>query len=458
MFFAFLAAILLSLTLAESATPATASLIRCCLELVVFTTAAAFPVGWIGSLLVSRLQQPQAGERLRRVCRVYRAVAPWWAAGATTAAIWLAGWPVVVRRHLVDRFVLDELAILAPITVVFALLWWCLAGIERGWMLRVRKQAPSRRALFALLFRHYAGFLLAPILSALVLAELAESYADQLAGREWLVPLGMVLLLLLLFPLVLRRLWSTEPLPSGALRARLERAAARTGLKLREILVWRTHGCVVNAAVLGFVGVARFLLLTDELLARFDDDDLEAVLMHEAAHVRRRHLILRFGLILAPLATTMAAAGLAAEYRDLAGSAVHAALEPAPAFEGDSVWTLLSPLLLLAYGAVSLCWISRLLEFDADAHACRYLSWHPHHSDAEPADRYCGMLERLAEASGVDPDRRSWLHPSINERIEMLEPEGAGRRLLLQRQWRATIVSYVLLATAPLVLAWWMLF
>ena len=52
----------------------------------------------------------------------------------------------------------------------------------------------------------------------------------------------------------------------------------------------------------------RQVYLSDRLLELLSDDQVEAVLMHEAGHLRRHHLLTRFTALAAPLALLWAAA------------------------------------------------------------------------------------------------------------------------------------------------------
>ena len=82
-------------------------------------------------------------------------------------------------------------------------------------------------------------------------------------------------------------------MPAGDLREQLVATAENAGVSIRDFFVWRTAGSLVNAAVVGFLGRGRYVLLTDSLLRHFTTREIQAVLLHEAGHVRRWHLPLR---------------------------------------------------------------------------------------------------------------------------------------------------------------------
>ena len=95
--------------------------------------------------------------------------------------------------------------------------------------------------------------------------------------------LGLVAVAIFLAsPVLLRRIWSTTPLPDGPLRTKLLKLCNRIGLRVAEILIWHTDGVMVNAAVVGLVPRMRYILLSDTLLEAMTEDEIEAVFGHEA--------------------------------------------------------------------------------------------------------------------------------------------------------------------------------
>src|SRR5690606_31987071 len=62
-------------------------------------------------------------------------------------------------------------------------------------------------------------------------------------------------------------------------------------VRFREVLLWRTFGGMVNAAVMGMLAPLRYILLSDALLEHLPAEQVEAVMAHEVAHIRKRHLV-----------------------------------------------------------------------------------------------------------------------------------------------------------------------
>ncbi len=114
---------------------------------------------------------------------------------------------------------------------------------------------PTLRQYLSMQIRHNFYILVPVVLHAMIVLAgefLARwiPYADVVA-----VPLG-ILVVLLMLPWLLIKIWSTVPL-SGPLRRKLDlwsRSAYR--LRFRNILLWKTHNGVTNAAILGWVPFA----------------------------------------------------------------------------------------------------------------------------------------------------------------------------------------------------------
>ena len=115
-------------------------------------------------------------------------------------------------------------------------------------------------------------------------------FSQRLQTIELVAQTVSAAIVFLLAPEVLRRVLQTEPLPPGPLRRRLEELCHRTGMRYRQILLWRTQNNMGNAAVMGFIPQVRYVLLSDLLLETMTDEQIEAVFAHEIGHVVHRHM------------------------------------------------------------------------------------------------------------------------------------------------------------------------
>src|SRR5262249_10531587 len=107
-----------------------------------------------------------------------------------------------------------------------------------------------------------------------------------------LLGLLAVAAVLLAMPWVLRVLLGLRPLADGPLRRRLLATARRLGFRCSDLLVWNTGSGVANAMVVGLLPWPRYVVFTDRLLAEFCRGGVGAVLAHEIAPVRHRHMLL----------------------------------------------------------------------------------------------------------------------------------------------------------------------
>ncbi|MEE9394230.1 MAG: M48 family metalloprotease [Planctomycetota bacterium] len=169
---------------------------------------------------------------------------------------------------------------------------------------RAVDQARTNRAWsFASYWHLHLRLLLLPTLLVLLLLVVERVSAGVFWGDEVMAAFpilaaAMVLVAIglsfVLAPFFLRIALPTRTLAKGVLRDRLEALAANEGFKLRDIRVIETDRNVVNAALVGLMGWARYVFFSDGILDRLDEDDLVGVFAHEMGHAQRRHLLLNF--------------------------------------------------------------------------------------------------------------------------------------------------------------------
>jgi STE24 endopeptidase len=363
------------------------------------------------------------------------------------AVLWLAvaggilyglDWTRLVRCnwHLDRAVLVDDLLILLPVLLPIMLSWAAFYEVDRAVRAGVEpagtppEESSGRLRYVGLHLRHYLGILLLPVFALLAAQDAAELMAPGILATSYgpavyLVPIGLLFVGL---PLLLRSVWRTRPLAAGPLRERLEAAAARAGMRARDILVWQTDGRVVNAAVAGCLPRLRYVFLTDGLLATLDDDEIEAVFGHEIGHVRHRHLVLRVLAMVAPLSLCL-----------LAEHAFPAAVRHAEDWLTGGGLGVQVPIGLLTLAAIAAYALfvfggySRLLEAQADLFGCRALA---SGSEARRAATFGAALEKLAAGNGLDRRARTWQHGSIARRVEWLRQiadDPAGQRRFHRR-------------------------
>ena len=164
--------------------------------------------------------------------------------------------------------------------------------------------------------RHHFLFMAVPIGLIVLAGDMLEMYlAPALPQRiaEYVISACSIAAaggVFLLAPLLVSKIWKTEPLPPGPLRDRLEAICRQQKLRYRNILIWRSGGMITNAGVMGLVGPLRYILLSDAMLEHPDQRHVEAIFGHEAGHIVSHHIAYSVLFMLASAAICISSAEL----------------------------------------------------------------------------------------------------------------------------------------------------
>ncbi|MGI9470596.1 MAG: M48 family metalloprotease [Rubripirellula sp.] len=253
------------------------------------------------------------------------------------------------------------------------------------------------------LFRGGIAWLIGPVLILLALSDLitllpiSEAWAGGLTAAMILlfVPLGL--------PWLIRHLFKTSPMsePTEAWVCELMSAA---GLRRTRAVRWNTGGRSFNAMVAGFIPPLRTLLISDRLIDELPREQMAMVVLHEAAHLRRRHVPLR-------MITIIPAWGAGALVTRIAG-------EQTWAVAAGSVVGILLTMLILRI-------VAYRTEYDADVQACKLAvemngrvncvpSTYEHASDVLSA----ALLRVTFDHPGAR--KATWLHPGVADRVDWM--------------------------------------
>jgi Zn-dependent protease with chaperone function len=309
--------------------------------------------------------------------------------------------------HVGDSLFLQSLILLTPGLLITASTW--SAEHRYGVLLGYTDNGIANHLrLVWQAFRGNAAWLVAPVL---VLLGLADAIALLPVDREvagWITA-GVILLFVPLgLPWLIRHLFKTGPMrePTERWIAELLRSA---GLRRTKAARWNTGGRTFNAMVVGFVPPLRTLLVSDRLLDELPPTQVAMVVLHEAAHLKRRHVPIRMLAILP-------AWGAAAMVSRFAGGNDWAM------FAGSAVGIMLTMLILR--------FVAYRTEYDADVVACRLAVKIAGHVDQVPAtyDQACDALSTaLMRVTFDQPSCRkgTWLHPGVSERIAFMRRQRA---------------------------------
>ena len=241
--------------------------------------------------------------------------------------------------------------------------------------------------------------------------------------RRWWIPaaggvVGFAVLTLYLSPILIDPIFNKfEPLPKGQLRSDVlslaERADVDVGEVLRVDASRRTTG--INAYV-GGLGPTKRVVLYDNLIEDFPEDQVRSVVAHELGHVRQRDLSrgLLWIAIVAP-AGTLLVQRLAERFAAQGGLA--------PTAGGGRPGPAVIPAVALAVGLVSFALtcagnvLSREVERRADAFALE--------TTREP-EAFIALERSLAVRNISQPDPPGVWHGLFGTHPTTIERIGAG--------------------------------
>lgn len=210
---------------------------------------------------------------------------------------------------------------------------------------------------------------------------------------EVAVHLGLVLLVSLFVPVVVRLVLPGGPMPDGRLRRRLETFARDRGLRINQIMVWRTGGSLfATAFVIGLIAPFRYVFVTDALLRRLTEDEVMAVFAHELGHVKHRHLWWLLAFVIS-FSVIMMGATLGLQV-----------------LTGTAEYDMFGMGLLLAYGYFVFGYVSRRFERQADAFAAKHTS----------PELMASVFLKLGAANPAAMKKDGWRHFSLERRVREL--------------------------------------
>ncbi len=383
--------------------------------------------GYVGSVYVAARGSASLGQR--QLMRGNGALGRWPMALTAAVQVYLvvgmgvvltAGWASLINDtlHLEAVPLAGEVLAAGPFIAALLAYWWAIYPLDRA-LRRQNIQAMAlsgeavspvwtRRQFLGFNLRHNLLFLAVPV-GLIVLVRDVLYLAEPVLGAGIVVSAGLVAAggIFVSAPAIIVRIWRTSPLPDGPLRLRLEQLSRQVGLTCRNILIWHTGRMIVNAAALGVVRPARYVLLSDAMLEHFNDNDaVAAVFAHEAGHVVHRHIpymvLFSAGLIL-----------LLGSVVEL--SAVRLNLS-SPVFE------------LLTVSVTGVLWVwlfgmlSRRFERQADVFAAAAVTGNANAKlTAEGAACFSDALLKVGRMNGISPSRRNFRHGSIAHRVEYLD-------------------------------------
>ena len=297
---------------------------------------------------------------------------------------------------------IDGLRVLIGVVTIIPFLFLGVASAYWGVLPTYRKlrktepERPARRARMALAFAlpMFAYFALRGVIQG--------SFGDAPAIRA-----SATLLLFIVFlsftPVLMLLVLPTKPI-SGELSGRLIELSRKAGVRVRAIRVLESRRQkVANALSMGVLPWFKYILVTDYLLDKFEQDEIEAVVAHELGHAKEHHVLIKVVSALVGLGVFVVLVSLVLMLfgRDLGD------VDPRFLFLG----IFLLPLALISVHGVLGLWLERR----ADDFGAKYAG----------AESMARALDRLAEVN-MAKRRTGFLwnlvtqHPGIEERVERI--------------------------------------
>ena len=246
---------------------------------------------------------------------------------------------------------------------------------------------------------------------------------------------GFLLLVIVFFPPLVRRLWGCKKLTDGVLKDSLDRICRRHNFKADYYLWPLFEGRMLTAGVMGIVPGLRYILLTPALIESMSMAELEAVMAHEIGHVKKFHLLLYACLIggfsvMATLLTEpvlyyLLSLAVTKNAVIVSGLSVEDAL--------SVVSTLIFLVAMVIYFRFIFGYFIRNFERQADLYAMAAMG------DNRPL---ISAFEKIAFLGGIPVKERNWHHFGIGERIDCLR-RAEEEPALISRHNRKVLYSLI---------------
>jgi len=308
----------------------------------------------------------------------------------------------------------DELILVAPALISLIGSW---AIFIFGLPGNTITSSKSRTSLFGVWLRLQVLMVVAPVLFAFFVSDcviLAASVSFSPAAQTafWIVAGLLILGAVLLYPGLMLLIWSTRKIEDPAQVSRFKKLFQNAGLRPRSVRVWQTNETIVNAAAIGIVPGTEVIVVSDLLLKTFDQQEVDAILLHEMGHVRHLHCVKRIAMVIVPLACLAADQTL--------GLGLHSSISQSEFLVSlfGSLTQYLPAVVFLIYLWLITKTVFRSMEYEADRFATKTL-FQMGESHAVPL-----ALEKMAVIYPRLADKRSGLHPSVRQRLaHVLEVE-----------------------------------
>jgi Zn-dependent protease with chaperone function len=252
----------------------------------------------------------------------------------------------------------------------------------------------------------------------------APKYFLSTTGGELIFFISFLIIIAVFGPVMIQKLWRCRPVEEGKKRSEIEEICKKAGVGFADILYWPIFGSrMITAGVMGLIKRFRYILVTKSLLSLLEPEEVEAVIAHEAGHIKRNHLVFYLLFFLGYML-------LAVSTFDLV---IYSVIYAKPFYRfmvdfGISQPTIISISYGIAITAIFLVYFRfifgyfmRNFERQADTYVYSFF---------KNAGPLISTFEKIADAGGGTADKPNWHHFSIRERIDFLKKCDADNGLI----------------------------
>ncbi len=252
-------------------------------------------------------------------------------------------------------------------------------------------------------------------------------------------------------PKIIQKLWNCKPLEIGEKRYIIENICKKADVKYNDIVYWPIfNGTMITAGVMGVVKKFRYILVTRALLDNLDSSELEAVIVHEAGHVKKKHLLfyvffitgyMLVSFILSDFIFFLLYSNPVYFITDILGITLVSA--------APTLYITITILSFIIYFRYIFAYFMRNFERQADLYVFEILN---------SAKSLISAFYKIIQISGQSPEKPNWHHFSIKERITHLIRCESNRKLIslhnkkIRNITAAYIISIFIIGTAGLYL------
>ena len=240
-------------------------------------------------------------------------------------------------------------------------------------------------------------------------------------------------------PKIIQKLWNCKPVEAGEKRTLIENICKKAGVGYNNIVYWSIfNGTMITAGVMGVVKKFRYILVTRALLDNLDPFELEAVIAHEAGHIKKKHLLfyiifiagfMLVSFILSDFIIFLLYSNPVYFITDKLDITLESAAPP--------LYITITIISFIIYFRYIFGYFMRNFERQADLYAFELLN------SAKPL---ISTFYKIVHISGQPAEKPNWHHFSIKERITYLKKCESDRNLINQhnKKIRNITISYII--------------